>query len=460
MTEHFVADAPVIADVDVLVVGGGPAGFAAALAAAREGARTLLIEQYGSLGGVAAHTLIGVWLGSYSRDGAFPVIGGVFCELVTRMAGQQGAIPPAQTLQSGGRHIGYAEWHKRVVPIEFEACKLAMEQMALEAGVGLRYFSTFVAPKQVSGRVEGVFIHSKSGMEFIHTRVVVDASGDADVAFRAGCPVEVGREEDGLMSGASVVFVLEGVDSHAWETYCRETGDVRLRKVIADAKACGEWPFPFDIVVCCEMIHRGRFFINALQQTGVNGLRADDLTRGMLEGRREAHILTDLLRRNAPGFSDARLVQTSSVLGVRDTRRIVGDHRISTDDVSAGRRYPDTIALSGYQWDMADPKQPSQQSMEGKRIDLPFMEIPYRSLLPQGADNLIVAGRSLSCAWQALGVARIMPACMAMGQAAGAAAALAVAGDGVMRNVDVAALRAHLLEQGAILDPCAQAART
>lgn len=192
MTERYLTDAPSIGDVDVLVVGGGPAGFTAALSAARRGASTMLVEQYGSLGGVAAHTLIGVWLGSYSRDGAFPVIAGVFAELVARMAGQGGAIPPAQTLQSGGRHIGYADWHKRVVPIDFEICKLAMEQMALEAGVRLRYFTTFVAPQVAGGRVAGAFVHSKDGMGFIRAKAIVDASGDADVAFRAGCPVEIG----------------------------------------------------------------------------------------------------------------------------------------------------------------------------------------------------------------------------------------------------------------------------
>ncbi len=450
---HFEMDAPAVGAADVLVIGGGPAGFAAAVSAARQGARTLLVEQYGSLGGVTAHTLIGVWLGSYSRDGAFPVIGGVFDELTTRMAEGDGALLPARALPSGGRHIGYADWHKRVVPVEFEACKLQMERMAQEAGVGLRYFTTFVAPHLEAGRIAGVFVHSKNGLEYLAANVVVDASGDADVAAGAGCPVEIGREEDGLMSGASVIFVLEDVDSAAWESYCQTTGDVRLRKVIADIKARGEWPFPFDIVVCCELLRRGRFFINALQHTGVNGLRAEDLTRGIIIGRQEAHRLTDLLRRYAPGFGAARLVQTSAVLGIRDTRRIVGDHRISVDDVSAGRRYPDTIALSGYQWDMADPKKPSLQGMEKQAIALPFMEIPYRSLLPQGVENLIVAGRSLSCAWQALGVARIMPACMAMGQAAGTAAALAAAGAGRLRGVDVARLRSILSEGGAILNP-------
>lgn len=159
------------------------------------------------------------------------------------------------------------------------------------------------------------------------------------------------------------------------------------------------------------------------------------------------------LRRYAPGFADARLTQTSSRIGVRDTHRIVGDYCVTVADIKTGKRYEDTIALSGYQWDMADPKRPSHQRMEGQTMALQFTEIPYRSLLPQGVDNLIVAGRNVSSEWDALGVLRIMPACMAMGQAAGTAAALAARDHLTTREIQVAALRANLLKQGAILVP-------
>lgn len=451
----FVANARTLDEVDVLVCGGGPAGIGAAIAAARRGARTMLVEQQGCLGGVATNVLVGVWLGSYSSDGAYPVIGGVFTELVERLAAEGAAMPPAKTPVDGGRHIGYANWHKRVVPFEFEPCKRIGEQMAVEAGVRPRYFTTVLGPHLSAQHIDGAFVHSKSGLEFIGATTVIDATGDADIAFRAGCPIEVGRSEDGLMSPATTIFVVEDVDSAAFEAYCRDTGDIRLRNVIARIKAREPWPFPFEIMICCETLKRGRFFINTLRQTGLDGTNADDLTRGMIQGRQQAAQLLNLLQRYVPGFAQARLVQTSPVLGIRDTRRIVGDHRISVADAVEGRRHTDTIALSGYQWDMADPKQPSYQRMEGQGMALPYVEIPYRSLLPQGVDNLIVAGRCLSAAWDALGIVRIMPACFAMGEAAGTAAALAARDGRPFRQVDIAELRASLVAQGTILEPVA-----
>ncbi len=453
MKENFSVNAPLIADVDVLVCGGGPAGIGAAVAAARQGAHTMLIEQQGCLGGVATNTLVGVWLGSYSRDGAYPVVGGIFAEIVDRLVAEGAAIPASEDVVGGTRHVGYASWHGRTVPFEFEPCKRVCEKLALDAGVRLRYLTTAVSPQIQGQRITGVFIHSKNGLEFVRAGAVVDATGDADIAFRAGCPTVKGRAEDGLMSPATLIFIVEDVDSQAFERYCQETGDVRFRKVIRELKQKGEWPFPFEIIICCEMPRRGRFFINTLRQTGIDGTDADDLTRGMIEGRRQAVRLMDILRRVVPGFANARITQTAPVIGIRDTRRIVGEYEVSVEDVIQGRHHHDTIALSGYQWDMADPRRPSYQRMEGTTIALPYVEIPYRSLLPQGIDNLVVAGRCVSAAWDALGLLRIMPACFAMGQAAGTAAARAVQSNSALRGVDAQELRADLRSQGAILIP-------
>jgi glycine/D-amino acid oxidase-like deaminating enzyme len=453
MTIKVEFSTPVLADVDVLVCGGGPAGIGAAVAAARQGARTMLVEMQGSLGGVGANTLVGTWLGSYSRDGAFPVVGGIFTEMLKRLAAEGAAILPDDAPIEGGRHIQYANWHKRVIPIEFEPFKRISEQMCVETGVRLRYWTSVIAPKMNGRRVEGVFVHSKNGVEFINAKMIVDATGDADVVFRAGCPVVTGRAEDGLTSPLTTILVAEDVDYAALENYCASTGDIRLRNVIAAIKQEEPWRFPFEIIISCEMIKRGRYFLNTLCQTGWNGADAEDLTQASIEGRQQAHALMDQLRRHVPGFANARLTQTSARVGVRDTRRIVGDYCVTVTDIKTGKRYEDTIALSGYQWDMADPKRPSHQRMEGQTIGLQFTEIPYRSLLPQGIDNLIVAGRNVSSEWDALGVLRIMPACLAMGQAAGTAAAMAAHAGATTRAIQVAALRTNLLQQGAILDP-------
>ena len=253
------------------------------------------------------------------------------------------------------------------------------------------------------------------------------------------------------MSATGLILMVDGADSQTFEEYCCGTGDMRFRAMISKLKQEGQWPFAFETMVCAELVRRGCFMINTLLLAGIDGTNANDLTRGMIEGRQEAQILFDIIRRYVPGFTMSRLVQTSPVLGVRDTRRIRGLYEVSVQDIREGKHYRDTIALSGYQWDMADPKRPSHQRMNSTEISLPYTEIPYRCLVPQGIDNLVVAGRCVSCDWDALGVLRIMPACFAMGQAAGTAAAKAAQKDVALAALDTDQLRAVLQRQGAIL---------
>ena len=441
----------VVERVDVLVCGGGPAGFAAALAAARRGKKVMLIERHGCLGGVATNCLVGIWLGSYSRDGAYPVIGGIFAETVERMATEGGAIRACDDAASGTRHLGYASWHGRTVPFEYECCKRVMEQMLLEAGVRLRYFTSLLEPKVKGDRINGVFVHSANGIEYIQAKVLIDTTGDATLASKAGCPTIKGREEDGLMSAPTLIFVVEDVDSAAFEAYCRGTGDVRFRGAIAEFEKHDRWPFAFKEINCCEMVKRGSFFINTGQIVGIDGVNADDITRAMVKGREQSLELMGMLKKLVPGFAHSRLSQTAPMLGVRDTRRIVGRYRVTVEDVIKGVRFDDTVALSGYQWDMADPKDPSKQRMKDTAIDRPYAEIPYRSLVPQKIENLIVAGRCVSCEWGVLGLFRIMPACFAMGQAAGTAAEISLNESVSFADVNPKTLRKQLTEDKAIL---------
>ena len=452
------------ASYDVIVCGGGPGGCAAAIAAARKGLKTIIIEQSGCLGGVATNSLIGVWLGTYSRDlssgkvlggsagpDSVPVIGGIYDEIVALMVKDGEAVPASDDVLSGTRHLGYASWHGRACAFEIEACKRALETLALEAGVELLYFTAVTGTQFDNHRVSGVFTHSKSGFQLIRGKTFIDATGDADIVAFTGAETIIGREEDGLMSVSSVIPIVEGVDSQKFEHYCKTTGDVRLRKPIDQLRKKGRLPFPIEIVVCCELPTRGRFFLNALRHIGVNGTDAKSMTRGIIEGRRQARLLIEMMRKIAPGFENARLVQTSPMIGIRDTRRIIAEYKIKVDDYVRGRRFPDTIALSGYAWDMSDPKKPDHHDMEDTPIPLPFVEVPYRALLPVGLDNVIVAGRSVSVEWQALGPIRIMPCCFAMGQAAGTAAVEAVRKDIAFKNIDSAALRNQLIQDKAIL---------
>ncbi len=456
MSESLSLDAPVIADVDILVCGGGPAGIGAALAAARQGASTMLVEQQGCLGGVATSGLIGTWFGSYSRDGRYPVVEGIFKEIVDELVAQGAAKPPTNDRDGGSAYSGYAPWHRATVPFEFEAAKRLFDQMLLQAGVTLRYFTSALFPKTENSRIQGMFVASKNGIEFIRAKAIVDATGDADVAYRAGCPMLIGLEEEGhrgWMTPGSMSFVLEGVDAGAFGDYCR-AGDYRFRELIGSLREKDEWPFSDNIFIAFELPNPRQYYVKVSPTThdqGFDGTDADTLTRGMIEGRKSVKKLLDILRRHFPGFANARLTQTSPVFGVRTTRRIVGEYKVTVSDVLEGKDFEDTIALTGYHWDMATPGT-EQRMLHKVEIALPYASVPFRCIVPQGIDNLLAPGRAVSAEWDVLGPYRIMPAVFAMGQGAGTAAAMAVNNGVAMRDIDIVALRKSLRAQGAIVD--------
>ena len=457
MSERLSVEAPTIADVEVLVCGGGPAGIGAALAAARQGASTMLIEQQGCLGGVATSSLIGTWFGSYSRDGRYPVIEGIFKEIVDTLVAQGAAKPPTNDQDGGSAYSGYAPWHRATVPFEFEAAKLLFDRMVLQAGITLRYFTSALYPKIEDGRIQGMFVASKSGIEFIRAQTVIDATGDADVAFRAGCPMLIGFEEEGhrgWMSPGAMSFVLEEVDAQAFGDYCR-TGDYRFRKLIGDLRAQNAWPFDDTVFIAFELPNPKQYYVKVSPTTheqGFDGTDPDILTLGMTKGRAAVQTMLGVLRQHFPGFAHARLTQTAPVIGVRNTRRIIGEYQVTVSDVRDGMIFDDTIALTGYHWDMATPTSAEQRMLHKVEIALPYAAIPYGCIVPQGIDNLLAPGRAISAEWDVLGPFRIMPAAFAMGQGAGTAAAMAAHSGGAMRDLDVAVLRERLRAQGAIVD--------
>jgi hypothetical protein len=452
---EFCTTVPITAYTDVLICGGGPAGIAAAVAASRQGARTMLVESQGCLGGVATSGLIGVLMGSWSRDGEYSVVAGIFDEIVDRLAEQGGAIPARDDVPHSTRYAGYAPWHGRTVPIEFEAAKRVFEDIVLESGVRLRYFTNALEVKVKGNEITGVFIHSKSGIEYIKSQTVVDATGDADIAAWAGCPMLLGLEDEGhkgWMSPASLSYIVEGVDYQAYEAYCL-SGDYRFRELISRLRKQGKWPYG-NIFIGFEMPTPTRFFIKVEPKLEeFNGLDADELTMGMVVGRKKVQEQLEILKEYFPGFAKARLVQTAPIMGVRATRRIVGHYKVSVFDIRNGVSYPDTIALSGYHWDMATPGDQEQRMLHKIAFGKPYAEIPFRCMLPQKIGNLIVPGRSISAEWDAMGVLRIMPTCFAMGQAAGTAAAMAARRGIPFLALDVEELKQVLTSQGAILSP-------
>ncbi|MHA6795016.1 FAD-dependent oxidoreductase [Pseudonocardia bannensis] len=443
------------ARTDVLVVGGGPAGLGAAVAAAEAGADVVLVERHGFLGGNATAALVMPLMSFHNeRKQAVigdetrllptdhgegdPVVAGVLWRLLDRLQRMGGAVTP-------GPETGYT------VPFDPEQFKLAAQQMLEEAGVRVLHhaFASGQAPIDDGRRV--VF-ETKSGPLVIDAKVVVDATGDGDVAAAAGASYDVGREEDGLVQPMTLQFrMVDFLQSH-FARYVRAHPDQwrgvhGLWELIREATEAGELDLAREDVLFFATPHEREVSVNS---TRVNGLGIDvwDLTRAEMTSRRQMDQIVRFLRTRVPGFEESYAAQ-SGVIGVRETRRIRGDYELTGHDVMAARKFDDAIAQCSYPIDIHNPKGSGtllRRVPTGESYD-----IPLRSLLPRGVDDLLVAGRCISGTHVAHSSYRIMPVAMATGQAAGVCAALAVREGRTPRDVPADLVQRELRKQGAAL---------
>ncbi len=443
---------PVAADKDVVVAGGGLTGVMAAVAAARTGASALLVEQYGFLGGVAAMHL--PLQGYYDSTGT-QIVRGLAQELIDRLRVVGGA----------GEFIGCA-LHNPYIIVDQEAVKLVCQQMIEESGVELRLHNLVAGVHADGGRLQALIVENKSGRQAIAGRIFVDATGDGDVAARAGAPFTVGRPDDSLTQSVTITIRLDNVDNERLRRRILEFPDrydlyvmphaqfrtrekhivVGLKNLVDQAAAEGFEGIPCPRVIYTPGLTDGSAMVNMVHVHGVRCHDERDLTRAEMEGRKQVPIVVEFLRRYVPGFEAATLTATSGFVGVRETRHITGDYLLSGEDVLAGRRFPDTIATGGYPIDIHSPT-----GGEVRLARVPAYGIPYRCLTPKGQDALLVAGRSISADHTALASARVMATCMAVGHAAGVAAALAAREGISTRQVDVRGLQEMLRAQGAWL---------
>jgi len=450
---------PVSGPYDVLVVGGGPAGLAAAIASGRNGARTALAERYGFLGGSATASLVGPFMTSFSGDGRTQIIRGIFDEVVRRMEALGGAIHPSK-VEAGSAHAAYQTFgHAHVTPFDSETLKVVAAEMVLEAGVTLSLHTDFVDPMMDGTSLAGAIVHSKSGLQALAARVVVDCSGDGDVAFRAGVPMMHGQTGNGAMQPMTMFFMVSHVDRAKVEAYVRadpEANAWRLFGALVDeARSRGEFPIERDKLNLFLQPDGRTWRVNVSRISGVDGTKVEDLTRAEVEGRRQVRDLMAFFRRSLPGFEDAVLLETAAQVGVRETRRVTGEYVLTADDLKVGRHFPDVVALGAYPIDLHPATGGGGGLAEARRLGLTtanVYEIPYRTLVPRAVEQLLVAGRCLSTTHEAAGATRVMSTCMAVGQAAGTAAALAAAAAVPPRHIDVGALQAKLRAQGAVLE--------
>jgi hypothetical protein len=432
---------------DVLVVGGGPAGWVAAVAAARNRARTLLIERYGFLGGWATVALVGPFM-KYATPHE-QIIEGIFKEFCDRMA------------KIGGMHgpTFDPEKYKRI----------ALE-MVLESDADLLLHASFMGCEVQRDRIDKALVLVKEGLRDFSARVFIDATGDGDVAAAAGAPFEVGRPKDALTQAMTLMFQVAGVDMAKVERYYLESGDEFLRwgdekgenyfttgvlsragffSALRKAQQEGRVDKSIKYLFFISQPLPGTVVFNTTNVLQLGGLDSESLTHAEVIARRQVWQVMDLLR-ELPGFEDAYLVQTAAQIGVRETRRIMGEYVFTGDDVQRGSKFPDVIARGNYGIDIHDPK-----GEEGDQItEMPeglTYDIPYRSLVPLKVENLLVAGRCVSATHEGQSAIRIQPICMAMGEAAGTAAALCVRTNSTPRRLDVSLLQKQLRRQGANL---------
>ncbi|MGE5297168.1 MAG: FAD-dependent oxidoreductase [Solirubrobacterales bacterium] len=443
-------------ETDVLVVGGGQAGLGAALGAAGAGARVILAERYGFLGGNATAALVMPWM-SFHAQGPNPrsvttrlmpndhgpgpaVVAGVVRTFLERLVRAGGALRPAL-------ETGYT------VPFDPEIFKLVAMDLLDEAGVQYLLHSLASGTFELDQRRLVIF-ETKSGPVAVSARVVVDCTGDGDMAARAGAAFEVGRQEDGLVQPMTLMFRMAEFQDAAFLNYAREHPDQwrgvhGLWDLIRRATEAGELNLAREDLLMFGTPHEHEVAVNSTRITRVLGVDVWDLTYAEWEGRRQMRQIVAFLRRYVPGFKEAYLVESGANVGVRESRRIVGEYQLTADDVLNARRFDDVVARGAYPLDVHNP--------EGKGTSFRRLppgqayDIPLRTLIPKEVDRLLVAGRCISGTHEAQSTYRVMPIAMATGQAAGVCAALAASRLASPRDVPASDVQSELLRQGADL---------
>ncbi|MEI7904622.1 MAG: FAD-dependent oxidoreductase [Candidatus Firestonebacteria bacterium] len=441
---------PIYGSYDVVVCGGGPAGIASALSAARNGAKTLLIEQTGCLGGMSTAGL-GPNFAPFTRAEK-PLALGIAMEVLNKLKAIDGIGASSKTGTS---------W----IAVDSEKIKLLYDRLMEKAGVKVLFFTGVFGVLKKNRKITAAIIENKSGRQAVLGKNFIDATGDADLAAKAGVPFEKGGSK-GVLQPVTLCFSAAGIDSEKFKTLrnvtfkgnntkmTEKTLEPFLGKSLPDMKF-GEYRY-----IVNKDMGNGVWGFNFGHVYNIDGTNADDLSFGIAYGRKIADNFISHARKHISAFKNAQLVQTAQLLGVRETRRIKGIYKYTINDYKSLRKFDDTIAVFDYPVDVHGSnksKKTFKRHMKQFTTDFivpygKYYSIPFRVLIPEKIENLLVPGRSLSADRLTHGALRVMPLCFAFGEAAGLAAAMSCKSGKIIKDTNISLLRAKLKKQGAKID--------
>ena len=432
---------PVVAETEVLVLGGGPAGIAAATAAARSGAKTMLLERYGFLGGMGTAAMVTNFCGLHAciNGTVQQIVHGVADDILHRLAKLDGLREPHVVTNAEGLKTGAQAYDNA-------AYKVATDDLLVSAGGDVRFHTFAVDAITDNGKIEAVLIETKSGRAAISSDMFIDCSGDADLAPWAGVPYEKGGS-DGFMAYPTMMFRIADVESDV----AMAEGAPQLKALIAEANASGKFKLPRKAGIIRPQTHDSEWRANLTQISRdgapVDGSDWDDIGYAEIEGRKQAIEYFRFLKEMVPGFANAYMLELAPQIGIRETRRIIGSYQLTGEDVLECRDFDDSIGCSGWPLETHVLGDVEWKFLAGRG----YHQIPFSTTLPTGIENLLVAGRCASTTQEGQASLRVSGPCFAMGQAVGTAAAMARKAGVAPAKLDVPTLQQQLSVDGVFI---------
>lgn len=403
---------------DLIVTGGGVAGVAAAVSAAREGLRVLLVEQTGVAGGEMTNALVYPFMRYTLRKSGRVIAAGLFAEMRRRWEA-----------------FGESSW---------ETYKFVFDDMLTESGAEVLFHAQMFDVATDGRRITGISVATCAGKQDLHARMFIDATGDGELFALADCDCQLGRPEDGLCQPMTTCFRLGGVDVDRFKAEYPA-----LEQRYRERQAAGQMTNPREDILVFYGLGEGIVHFNTTRVIRHDPTDPMSLSQAELLARRQVREMVSFLREESAACANCTLLSVANRIGVRESRKLKGVHVLTAEELKAGVRFPDTVALGNYGIDIHNPA--GTGTVVQKLADEAYYCIPYRALLPKEYDNLLVAGRCLSATHEAQSAVRIMPTCICMGQAAGTAAAIARETGRSLSDVDIPTVQQKLTENGAIL---------